>query len=121
MDSAESVLSILNTMIVVAKREVWFDFIIVDMVGLLLIFRLKALSYLKTGSSKSDDLVQLLCALQASLFFWCQSQLPSEEHEDIKKAVNHLLVSCKDWISHTCMAFEHLLIRQQKFCDKFNF
>ncbi len=58
----------------------------------------QALVCLKTGEEKPDDLTRLLSALQASLFFWCQCHLSTEEEskEEVNtKAVSRLITRCK--------------------------
>ncbi len=54
---------------------------------------------LKTGASKPTDLVKLLSALQASLFYWCRTKLASDatkEIEPVRQSISHLINKCKE-------------------------
>lgn len=57
----------------------------------------QGLNVIQTGASKPDDLVKLLSALQASMFFWCKGALASstEEGDKMKEAAISLLSECE--------------------------
>ncbi len=56
---------------------------------------MQAHNIIATGTSKPDDLVKLLSALQASLLIWCQRMFKASEGEDVKKTVYNLLAECE--------------------------
>ena len=56
----------------------------------------QAQSCIQSGSSRPDDLLKLLCALQASLFVWCRRHITSEEGgEKVKGTAASLLRECE--------------------------
>ncbi len=56
---------------------------------------MQAQNIIVTGTSKPDDLVKLLSALQASLLIWCQRMFKASEEEEVKKTVYNLLAECE--------------------------
>ena len=80
-------LDLLSTVLTVATREVSYTELATQPQGAMLCFFQSQMS-LHSGKSRPDDLVHLLCALQASLFFWCRKNVDEANAQQ-------LLLSCK--------------------------
>ncbi|XP_064406559.1 zinc finger ZZ-type and EF-hand domain-containing protein 1-like isoform X2 [Halichondria panicea] len=90
-------LNILTTMLTVATRE--------------------AQNIIVTGTSKPDDLVKLLSALQASLLIWCQRMFKASEEEEVKKTVYNLLAEYVTRLVQSCTELLHKLDQLEEVSD----
>ena len=58
----------------------------------------QALATLESGVPKPDNLVHLMSAFQAGIFFWCKDILSSDGVKaETKKCVTELLNRCEHW------------------------
>ncbi len=100
MDTA-STLNILSTMLTVATTEV--SRLSRPPTVVMLPFDTQAQTAVTSGEPRPHDLVNLLCALQTRMLFWCRQHLCGEK----KDTATALLTDCR---SHHCARLSRVLI-----------